>query len=152
MIDNAYKNKRQEDDLNQPLSVQPLGSDSDKRRYFMIEGPEHTSFRIYRESNPAGFQRTWWSVAGSIEDVHALTDKLLTADGGPKARKLGQKLQEQIPHLEESLDVNAFAPLSVNAHLLVEAVLTSTIEVEAPRVPPPAQAAVQAARPRLLAV
>ncbi|KLU83549.1 hypothetical protein MAPG_02606 [Magnaporthiopsis poae ATCC 64411] len=104
IIDNAYKNKRQEDDLNQPLSVQPLGSDSDKRRYFLVEGPEHTSFRIYRESNPAGFQRTWWSVAGSIEDVHALTDKLLTADGGPKARKLGQKLQEQIPHLEGSLD------------------------------------------------
>lgn len=104
IIDNAYKNKRQEDDLNQPLSVQPLGSDSDKRRYFLIEGPENTSFRIYRESNPAGFQRTWWSVAGSIEEVHALTDKLITADGAPKARKLGQKLQEQIPHFEESLE------------------------------------------------
>ncbi|EJT72711.1 hypothetical protein GGTG_09570 [Gaeumannomyces tritici R3-111a-1] len=104
IIDNAYKNKRQEDDLNQPLSVQPLGSDSDKRRYFLVEGPEYTSFRIYRESNPAGFQRTWWSVAGSIEEVHALTGKLLTADGAPKARKLGQKLQEQIPHFEESLE------------------------------------------------
>ncbi|KAI6618314.1 hypothetical protein MCOR08_009078 [Pyricularia oryzae] len=104
IIDSAYKNKRMDDDLNQPLSVQPLGSDSDRRRYFLVEGPGDTSFRIYRESNPAGFQRTWWSVAGSIEEVNALTDKLLTDDGGPKARKLSQRLQDHIPHFEDALE------------------------------------------------
>lgn len=106
IIDSAYKNKRMDDDLNQPLSVQPLGSDSDRRRYFLVEGPGDTSFRIYRESNPAGFQRTWWSVAGSIEEVNALTDKLLTDDGGPKARKLSQRLQDHIPHFEDALEVS----------------------------------------------
>ncbi len=38
IIDHAYKGKRQDDDANIPLSVQPWGSDSDKRRYYLIEG------------------------------------------------------------------------------------------------------------------
>ena len=58
MINKAYRN-RHEDDLNIPLSVQPWGSDGDKRRYYLIEGNDDTSFRVYRESNPAGLQRTW---------------------------------------------------------------------------------------------
>ncbi|KAI0115949.1 hypothetical protein GGR51DRAFT_575739 [Nemania sp. FL0031] len=100
IINQSYKQNRHEDDLNQPLSVQPWGADSDRRRYFLVEGLDDTHFRVYRESNPAGFNRTWWSIAGSIEELNALCDKLLTVDGGPKARKLAQKMQAAIPRFE----------------------------------------------------
>ena len=101
IINKSYKQNRHEDDLNQPLSVQPWGSDSDKRRYYLIEGLDDTAFRVYRESNPQGFiHRTWWSVAGSLDDLNALADKLQTVDGGPKARKLAQKMLAAVPRFE----------------------------------------------------
>lgn len=102
IINTSYNGKRREDDLNQPLSVQPWGSDSDKRRYFLIEGLDDTNFRVYRESNPAGFNRTWWSVAGSIEELNALVDKLQTTDGGPKGKRLAQQMLAAIPRFEAS--------------------------------------------------
>ncbi len=46
---------------------------------------------FYRESNPAGIQRTWWSVAGTIDELKTLIEKLETQDGGPKARTLAKK-------------------------------------------------------------
>ncbi|XXH05189.1 translation termination factor eRF1 [Hypoxylon texense] len=100
IINKSYKGSRHEDDLNQPLSVQPWGSDSDKRRYYLIEGLDDTHFRVYRESNPQGFNRTWWSVAGSIDELKALADKLHNNDGGPKAKKLAQKMYSAVPRFE----------------------------------------------------
>ncbi|TGJ85319.1 hypothetical protein E0Z10_g3441 [Xylaria hypoxylon] len=99
-INQSYKQNRHEDDLNQPLSVQPWGADSDRRRYFLVEGLDDTHFRVYRESNPAGFNRTWWSVAGSIDELNVLCDKLQTVDGGPKAKRLAQKMQAAVPRFE----------------------------------------------------
>ncbi|KAI1376771.1 hypothetical protein F4677DRAFT_73410 [Hypoxylon crocopeplum] len=100
IINKSYKGNRHEDDLNQPLSVQPWGSDSDKRRYYLIEGLDDTHFRVYRESNPQGFNRTWWSVAGSIDELKVLADKLQNGDGGPKAKKLAHKMVGAIPRFE----------------------------------------------------
>ncbi len=100
IINQSYKQNRHEDDLNQPLSVQPWGADSDRRRYFLVEGLDDTHFRVYRESNPAGFNRTWWSVAGSIDELNVLCDKLQNVDRGPKARKLAQKMQAAVPRFE----------------------------------------------------
>ncbi|KAI2630824.1 hypothetical protein GGR54DRAFT_171840 [Hypoxylon sp. NC1633] len=100
IINKSYKGARHEDDLNQPLSVQPWGSDSDKRRYYLIEGLDDTHFRVYRESNPQGFNRTWWSVAGSIDELKILADKLQNQDGGPKARKLAHKMLAAVPRFE----------------------------------------------------
>lgn len=98
-INKAYRN-RHEDDLNIPLSVQPWGGDGDKRRYFLIEGNDDTSFRVYRESNPAGIHRTWWSVAGSIDELRVLSDKLETQDGGPKAKTFAKRILNSIPRFE----------------------------------------------------
>jgi hypothetical protein len=106
LIAQQYKN-RQDDDLNIGLSVQPWGSDGDKRRYFLIEGNDDTAFRVYRESNPAGVQRTWWSVAGSIDELRVLADKLETQDGGPKARTLAKKIHNSIPRFEATEEVCA---------------------------------------------
>jgi len=100
IINQSYKQNRHEDDLNQPLSVQPWGSDSDRRRYFLIEGLDDTAFRVYRESNPAGFNRTWWSVAGTIEELNVLAEKLETKDGGPRAKKLAQRMLAAVPRFE----------------------------------------------------
>ncbi|KAI1180410.1 hypothetical protein F4777DRAFT_574171 [Nemania sp. FL0916] len=100
IINQSYKQNRHEDDLNQPLSVQPWGSDSDRRRYFLVEGLDDTHFRVYRESNPAGFNRTWWSVAGSIEELGVLCEKLETSDGGPRAKKLALKMRAAVPRFE----------------------------------------------------
>ncbi|KAK0389444.1 hypothetical protein NLU13_3019 [Sarocladium strictum] len=100
LINQSYKQNRHDDDLNQPRSVQPWGTDGDKRRYFLIEGLDDTNFRVYRESNPAGTNRTWWSVAGSIDEIKALAEKLDTKDGGPKAKKLSHKMLQALPRFE----------------------------------------------------
>lgn len=102
IINSNYTGKRTNDDLNQPLSVQPWGFDSDKRRYFLVEGDDNCSFRVYRESNPAAlYNRQWISVAGSIDQVKALAGKLATADGGPNARKLSSNITKNIANFEE---------------------------------------------------
>lgn len=102
MINSGYNGKRTNDDLNQPLSVQPWGFDSDKRRYFLVEGDDNCSFRVYRESNPAAlYNRQWISVAGSIDEVKALAEKLAKVDGGPNARKLSNSILKNIPNFEE---------------------------------------------------
>lgn len=106
IINQAYKQNRQEDDLNQGRSVQPWGSDGDKRRYYLVEGQDDTAFRVYRESNPAGTARTWWSVAGTIDELKALSEKLETKDGGPKARKLSEKISQAIPRFEAGEEVS----------------------------------------------
>ncbi|KAK3375176.1 hypothetical protein B0H63DRAFT_269769 [Podospora didyma] len=98
-INQQYKN-RQDDDANIPLSVQPWGSDGDKRRYYLIEGNDDTGFRVYRESNPAGINRTWWNVAGSINELKSLSERLEIHDGGPKARTLARKIMSSIPRFE----------------------------------------------------
>ncbi|PHH63229.1 hypothetical protein CDD81_6181 [Ophiocordyceps australis] len=100
LINQSYKQNRHEDDINQPRAVQPWGSDGDKRRYFLIEGQDDSHFRVYRESNPAGTNRTWWSVASDIDQLKALAAKLETKDGGPKAKKLSHKILQAIPRFE----------------------------------------------------
>jgi hypothetical protein len=103
LINQSYKNNRRDDDLNSPLSVQPWGADTEKRRYFLIEGADDTSFRIYRESNPAGFERTWWSVAGTIDELKALAEKI--GAGGPKGLKLSRQMLAAVPRFEATEEV-----------------------------------------------
>ncbi len=106
MINQQYKT-RHDEDLNISLSVQPWGSDGDKRRYFLIEGNDDTAFRVYRESNPAGLQRTWWSVAGTIDELKVLAEKLETQDRGPKARALAKRILNSVPRFEATEEVCA---------------------------------------------
>ncbi|KAK4227909.1 hypothetical protein QBC38DRAFT_172799 [Podospora fimiseda] len=99
-IINAHYKNRHDDDINIPLSVQVWGGDGDKRRYFLIEGNDDTRYRVYRESNPAGIQRTWWSVAGNVEELKTLAEKLEKQDGGPKAKQFAKKIINSIPRFE----------------------------------------------------
>lgn len=125
MITASYKQNRHEDDLNQPLSVQPWGSDADRRRYYLIEGLDDTHFRVYRESGHLSAKRTWFSVAGDIEELKALAEKLEKEDGGQKARVLSGKMLAAVPRFEATEEVipifhstykyNADAPIEAEA-------------------------------------
>jgi hypothetical protein len=111
IIQTSYKQNRHDDDLNQTLSVQPWGSDSDKHRYYLIEGLDDTHFRVYRESNYTGIKRTWWNVAGDLEELKMLADKLIIDDGGQKARLLSGKMVAAIPRFEATEEVCALLPV-----------------------------------------
>ena len=100
----SYKQQRHEDDLNQPLSVQPWGRDGDKRRYWLIEGQDDTHFRLYRESNPALKTNTWFSVAGNIDELKAVAERL-GEDGSQLSKRLKERITTAIPRFEASDDV-----------------------------------------------
>lgn len=100
MIKNKYKQQRHNDDENQPLSVQPWGLDGDKRRYFLIQGLDDTNFRVYREGSRHTKNAHWYSVAGTIDEVKALSEKLEKVDGSQAARRLGTKITNAVPMFE----------------------------------------------------
>lgn len=106
IINASYKQNRHEDDLNQPLSVQPWGSDGYKRRFYLIEGLDDTHFRVYRESGQtAVYKRSWWSVASDIDELKQLADKLENEDRGQKARLLSSKMLAAVPRFEATEEV-----------------------------------------------
>jgi len=114
MIKDIYKARTTKDrlDTNIPLSVQPWGRDGDKRRYWLIEGQDDTSFRVYRESNPALKTVTWWNVAGSIEELRALATKLQNEDGTRDAKALSERMRNAIPRFEATEEVmHIYIPL-----------------------------------------
>ena len=104
-IKESYKQARHDDDLNQPLSVQPWGRDGLKRKYWLIEGLDDTHFRLYRESNPTVKKIKWWSIAGNIPELKAVADKL---DGEKSifSKKLSEKIKNAIPRFEGSEEVS----------------------------------------------
>jgi hypothetical protein len=104
VLKESYKQQRHEDDLNQPLSVQPWGRDGDKRRYWLIEGQDDTNFRLYRESNPALKTNTWWSVASSIDDLQIVAAKL-GEENSQAGKRLRERITNAIPRFEASEEV-----------------------------------------------
>ena len=104
IIKESYKQQRQNDDLNQPLSVQPWGRDGDKRRYWLVEGQDDTHFRLYRESNPALKHNTWRSVAGTIDELKAAA-VCIGEDGSQASKRLQDRISAGIPRFESSEDV-----------------------------------------------
>lgn len=105
MIKDSYKQSRHMDDENQPLSVQPWGKDGDRRRYFLIEGQDDTTFRIYREGHRYNKQPHWWSMAGEIDEIRRLADSLEKEDGSQAARTLSQRMLNAIPRFEATEEV-----------------------------------------------
>lgn len=104
VIKESYKQQRHDDDLNQPLSVQPWGRDGDKRRYWLIEGQDDTHFRLYRESNPVLKHITWRSVAGTIDEVKVVAEQL-GEEGSQAARRLRERILLAVPRFEASEEV-----------------------------------------------
>lgn len=113
-IINASYKSRHEDDLNQPLAVQSWGADGHKRRYYLIEGLDDTSWRIYRESGTGHTKRTWLNIAEDIDELKALAEKLATDDGTKNAKILSNKMLAAIPLFEQKEEVGFFLPLIIN--------------------------------------
>lgn len=109
LIRESYKQQRHDDDLNQPLSVQPWGRDGDKRRFWLIEGQDDTHFRLYRESNPILKNNTWRSLAGSIDELKNVAVKL-GEEGTQAARRLHDRIMQGIPRFEASEEVRYLLP------------------------------------------
>jgi len=126
IIKEKYKQARHSDDENQPLSVQPWGVDNDKRRYFLIQGLDDTTFRVYREGSRYTKNAHWWSVAGSIDELRTLATKLEEVDGTQAARRLAAKITNAIPTFEASEEVRP------NAEETPVTLPLLTIETEAP--------------------
>lgn len=99
-IKDSYKQSRHADDENQPLSVQPWGRDGDKRRYFLVEGQDDTNFRVYREAHRYTRNAQWYNMAGSIEEVRVLAEKLEKEDSTQAARTLSQRIINAVPRFE----------------------------------------------------
>ncbi|KAI9722095.1 MAG: hypothetical protein M1828_004909 [Chrysothrix sp. TS-e1954] len=99
MIKDSYRQVRHEDDLNQPLSVQPWGQDTVKRRYWLVEGRTDTAFRIYRESDRKARQNKWRSIAGSIEEAQNIA-RDLRAEKGQAAHRLAGRITAAVAQLE----------------------------------------------------
>lgn len=108
LIKESYKQQRHDDDLNQPLSVQPWGRDGDKRRYWLIEGQDDTHFRLYRESNPALKNNTWRSLAGTIDELKIVATRL-DEEGTQAGRRLRDRITQGVPRFEASEEVINFA-------------------------------------------
>ena len=105
IIKESYKQSRHDDDLNQPLSVQAWGRDGDKRRFWLIEGQDDTHFRLYRESNPALKNNTWRSVAGTIDEVKEVAQRL-DEENTQASRRLRDRINAAIPRFEASEEVS----------------------------------------------
>ncbi|KAI9805112.1 MAG: hypothetical protein M1825_000946 [Sarcosagium campestre] len=99
ILKDSYKQNRHEDDLNQPLSVQPWGLDSQKRRYWLIEGRDDTSFRLYREGNIKNVKRDWRNIAGDIDELKVVGQRLRD-EGGQAGRRLSERISLAIPRFE----------------------------------------------------
>lgn len=109
IIKESYKQSRHDDDLNQPLSVQAWGRDGDKRRFWLIEGQDDTHFRLYRESNPALKNNTWRSVAGTIDEVKEVAQRL-DEENTQASRRLRDRINAAIPRFEASEEVSQGRP------------------------------------------
>ncbi len=127
----SYKRSRQDDDLNQPLSVQPWGRDGDKRRYWLVEGQDDTHFRLYRESNPALRHVTWRSVAGTIDEVKEVAERL-GEESSLLSRRLKERIQAAVPRFEASEDVSRPASKSLSSGI---SNTNRPIETKTPRLP-----------------
>lgn len=116
IIKESYKQTRHDDDQNQPLSVQPWGKDSEKRAFYLIEGQDDTSFRVFREADRTQ-KAVWRSVAGSIEEIKDLATKL-EKDSSISARQMAKSIHRTIPRFEATEEVRAgiisLAPAAAN--------------------------------------
>lgn len=147
-IKDSYKQTRHAEDENQPLSVQPWGRDCDKRRYFLIEGQDDTFFRVYRENHRYTRNAQWYNMAGNIDEIRALAEKLEKEDGSQAARTLSVRMTQAITRFEAGEEVR----LKTRDNFLWKSGLTCQSETPQTRIPPSSQSSFHSPRARILNV
>ena len=105
--------------MNISLSVQPWGRDAKKHRYWLVEGQDDTSFRVYRESNQITVSEStiaaptdWRSMAGSIDELREVAEKL-GLENAQASRRLSEKMTGAIPRFEATEEVRISCPCGV---------------------------------------
>ncbi|CAN6675085.1 hypothetical protein TRVA0_085S00122 [Trichomonascus vanleenenianus] len=110
-LDRFFKEEKGEDDLEENggeevlegVDVGPIGMDSERRRYFFVQGYGDTEFRLYRTTNPYLRYFSWKSVASTADGIEQLiTQGALAEDSSEDAQKLREKLGRVLPLLRES--------------------------------------------------
>ena len=82
------------------MSVQSWGIDTQKRRFFLIDGQVDSPFRIYRESARKASAYSWISVAGTIEEAQKVA-RDLRVERGQAAHRLAARITNAVPMFEE---------------------------------------------------
>ncbi|KAA8915445.1 hypothetical protein TRICI_002435 [Trichomonascus ciferrii] len=81
---------------------QPIGSDGDKNRYYLVRGAGDTHFRVYKASNPYVWACTWISVAGNVDELESFVKTLKEEDESSSAAELCRYLSDEAVELRES--------------------------------------------------
>jgi hypothetical protein len=84
--------------------VQPWGKDGLKRKYWLIEGRDDTSFRLYRESHQGAGEHFWYNLAGSIDELREVATKL-DSDGSQAAKRLSARIMASMTRFEATEEV-----------------------------------------------
>ncbi|KAK7207890.1 hypothetical protein BZA70DRAFT_29059 [Myxozyma melibiosi] len=98
----GYSQQRTDDDSASPLAVLPIGLDSERKRYYLIEGENDTRFRLFCETNPRQRLVNWTPVASTFAEFKEFVDKLSETDTSRNAKALVESLTEELPRLEAS--------------------------------------------------
>ena len=111
ILKESYKFSRQNDDRNVGLAVVPWFVDTfTKRKYYLVEGQDDTHFRLYRENNAINAKtNTWFSVAGSIEEVIAIADKF-DEESASQSKIIAGKIKAALPRFEAGEEVSSHKP------------------------------------------
>lgn len=147
-IKDSYKQTRHAEDENQPLSVQPWGRDCDKRRYFLIEGQDDTYFRVYRENHRYTRNAQWYNMAGNIDEIRVLAEKLEKEDGSQAARTLSVRMTQAITRFEAGEEVY----FDASFHFLGGLWLTCQPETSQTRISPSSTSSIHSPRAWILDV
>jgi hypothetical protein len=147
-IRDSYKQTRHAEDENQPLSVQPWGRDCDKRRYFLIEGQDDTYFRVYRENHRYTRNAQWYNMAGNIDEIRVLAEKLEKEDGSQAARTLSVRMTQAITRFEAGEEVC----FRTEVDILQRSGLTCSLETPPTRIPSSSKASIHSSRAWILNV
>ena len=126
--------------------MQAWGRDGDKRRFWLIEGQDDTHFRLYRESNPALKNITWRSLAGTIDEVKEVAQRL-DEENTQASRRLRDRINAAIPRFEASEEVS---PSEWDPIILSIIDTKEVPETKTKRLSPGSQGAVRTAGTRLL--
>ncbi|KAK9429671.1 hypothetical protein V1505DRAFT_400910 [Lipomyces doorenjongii] len=96
----GYSGNRLEDDRNCELAVPAIGMDSERRRYYLVEGLNDTRFRLFRETNPRKRLVNWTPVASTHDELQIYIDELRRSDTSRHAKALTEKLAAELPRLD----------------------------------------------------
>ncbi|KAK9463562.1 uncharacterized protein V1516DRAFT_613924, partial [Lipomyces oligophaga] len=101
MINVVYDIQNMEGSKITRLSVQPIGMDDARLRYYLVAG-ENTRFRLFQQSNPYWSPCNWTPVASSCYELAQFIEKLASGNPSERSMELLESLREQLPILDAS--------------------------------------------------